>query len=454
MELLFAYLIKLACCLALGYLFYFLLLRRITYYNWNRYFLLFFPLAALVLPLLPLQLPHSVQTFKAAYFITDILPATNAVAATNNQLQSVSTWNLYKIALLLILAGMIFFLLRFIIRICSLYTTRKVAKLVNDGEVKLYHLENCSSPFSFYNSIYLNTNLYRSQELEKILEHELVHVTQKHTLDMLVAEMLCIIQWFNPFVWFMKHAIKQNLEFIADDQVLQKGINRAGYQYLLLKVSGAMPHSIANNLLFPSLKKRIQMMNREKTGKMHLLKFVCIVPLGFVLLFSFSGTVSEPAIRNSSANVSETFNLSSLSFYINDENAAAIIKKEQEKSFLKAGGALSLAMISDEKARLKNLLEKNGYDNLSGHAITFIMDTSATSHSFSVQVTIHLDKDQKTLHQLNKNPAGISTANPVTTTETKYIIAPDETAHEKMSASQSLQISRSPGASDKTIAMK
>jgi beta-lactamase regulating signal transducer with metallopeptidase domain len=114
---------------------------------------------------------------------------------------------------------------------------------------------------------------------------------------MLVSEILCIIQWFNPFVWLMKHAIKQNLEFIADDSVLQKGISRKGYQYLLLKVSGAVPYSLANNLLFPSLKKRIHMMNRAKRGRSTCLKFMCIVPLGCLLLVAFSGQGAKPPVR-------------------------------------------------------------------------------------------------------------------------------------------------------------
>jgi len=452
MQVLFAYLLKLAFCVALGYLFYFLLLRRITYYTWNRYFLLFFSLAAIAIPALPLQLPGNLQTFNAVYFITDALPAMNQVTNTGNGLQNEIQWSLPNIALWVMLAGMVFFLLRFIIRLYSLYKTRSIAKLVNEGDVKLYHLKDCSSPFSFHNSIYLDTTRYDQQELEKILEHEMVHVTQKHTTDMLVAEWLCIVQWFNPFVWLMKHAIKQNLEFIADDSVLQKGINRTGYQYLLLKVSGAMPHSIANNLLFPSLKKRIQMMNRTRTSKIHLLKFMCIVPLGCVLLFSFSGPAGKPPVHDT---VSDAFSLSSLSFYINDENVAALIKKDEQKSFLKAGGPLSLSLISDEKTRLKNLLEKNGYDNLSSHAITFVMDTSAANHSFSVQVTINLEKNKKSLQQLNKNTEDVSAAAAIENqTQPKYIITADEKTRDAVTTNHAQPVNKPPVTSDQPTVMQ
>jgi hypothetical protein len=102
----------------------------------------------------------------------------------------------------------------------------------------------------------------------------------------------------------------------------------------------------------------------------------------------------------------DVFSLSSLSFYINDEAVAALVKKEQPKSFLKAGGPLSLALISEEKDRLKNLLEKNGYDNLNSQAITFVMDTSAANHSFSVQVNIQLEKNINISRQTYKNITG------------------------------------------------
>jgi hypothetical protein len=245
-------------------------------------------------------------------------------------------------------------------------------------------------------------------------------------MDMLLSELLCIVQWFNPFVWFMKHAIRQNLEFIADETVLQKGINRQGYQYLLLKVSGAMPYSLANNLLFPSLKKRIQMMNRERTGKIHLLKFMCIIPLGCLLLFAFSG----PAPKRTAAASAEMFSLSSLSFYINDEDIASIVRSGQSSSFLKAGGPLSLSLISEEKLRLKNLLEKNGYKNISNHAITFVMDTSVASRSFSVQVTINLDKSQKHFYQPEKTKSDNTAVQMATDqNDSRYTIAMEVAKH-------------------------
>jgi beta-lactamase regulating signal transducer with metallopeptidase domain len=390
MQPIYAYITKLAICLALGYMFYLLLLRRMTWYAWNRYYLLFLPLAALALPALPLALPSSLPALNAAFFVTGSQPAAAGIAASAGAATQGPELNLPVILLVLLCAGAVFFLLRLLFRVYFLYRTRRMARLVNAGDVKLYHLPGCTAPFSFYNAIYLDTTRYDASELESILQHELVHVSQKHTLDVLVAECICIVQWFNPAAWMLKHAIKQNLEFIADDQVLRKGINRKGYQYLLLKVSGAIPHSLATNLLFPSLKERISMMNKDRSGKKQLLKYLCIIPLACLLVFAF-GTRT-----NSSYTDKDEFSLSSVSFYISDEQAARIIKLDQANSLLKEGGAISLGLISEEKARLKALLERNGYDTSGGRTISFVMDTSLTSKSFTVKVVVDaMVKQQK-----------------------------------------------------------
>jgi hypothetical protein len=104
-----------------------------------------------------------------------------------------------------------------------------------------------------------------------------------------------VLNWYNPAAWLIRNAIRQNLEFIADDKVIQSGMDRKQYQYLLLKVIGNNHFSIANNFNFSSLKKRIAMMNKIKTNRIHLMKFLVIFPLLAVLLLSFRGKLTIPS---------------------------------------------------------------------------------------------------------------------------------------------------------------
>jgi beta-lactamase regulating signal transducer with metallopeptidase domain len=94
-----------------------------------------------------------------------------------------------------------------------------------------------------------------------------VHVRQKHTVDILLAELLTIVNWYNPFVWLIRYSIRQNLEFIADCEVLKKGLDKKSYQYHLLSVMGQVEYKLANNFNFSSLKKRIVMMNKLRSAR-------------------------------------------------------------------------------------------------------------------------------------------------------------------------------------------
>ena len=104
---------------------------------------------------------------------------------------------------------------------------------------------------------------------------------------MIWAEVLCILNWYNPFAWLIKKVIRQNLEFIADQKVLQNGLDKKQYQYLLLKVAGGASFRITNQFNFSFLKKRIAMMNKMKSAKFHLIKFLFVLPLIAVMLLSF-----------------------------------------------------------------------------------------------------------------------------------------------------------------------
>ena len=132
---------------------------------------------------------------------------------------------------------------------------RRKAQLLSVDGMKLYQVNKNIIPFSFGNAVFINSELHSEDELREIIRHEFVHVKQRHTLDILWSEWLCIINWYNPFAWMLKRSIRQNLEFIADNKVLQNGVDRKQYQYLLLKVIGNNHFSIAPKFNFSSLKK-------------------------------------------------------------------------------------------------------------------------------------------------------------------------------------------------------
>lgn len=394
MPVYFEYALKSSLCLAVIFLFYTLLLQQITYYRLNRYFLLIFSILSFIIPFINVTVFIQARQLKNIPFI-NYFP----VIVNNKMLSNLGnnhiTFNYRQIlsAVYIFISSVLFF--RLLVQLLSIRKIRSKATCILTGVVDIYHLSEPVLPFSFLNNIFINKDNYSEKELQEIIDHEKVHAQQKHTIDVLLTEMICIFNWYNPFAWLIKKAIRENLEFIADDAVIQKGADRKSYQYLLLKVTGDVPSSIASNLKFTSLKSRIRMMNKSKTGKSHLLKFAFLVPLVTFLLLAFRNKheIYHPATKEQSA-VTKTYILSSLTYSVPDKKVEAAVKKEKENCLLKTGEALSLEMVFNEKTRLKSLLEKNGYNNIGDHAITFMIDTTLGNNSFSIQVNINLTKDE------------------------------------------------------------
>lgn len=278
------YIIKLNICLAIVYLFYQLLLRQLTFYNWNRWYLLGYTALSFIIPLINIMPSLQKQNLQDTAVMQWIPAIRFSAPVQQNFLATLSWWHWMAGVVIL---GAIILLTRLTFRLYSFYRIKRKAELISGEGTKIYQLDEDITPFSFGNSIFINTNLHNGDELEEIIRHEFVHIKQKHTVDIIWCELFCIVNWFNPFVWLLKHSVKQNLEFIADDKVLQNGIDKTTYQYLLLKVVGHPQLAFTNHFNFSSLKKRIAMMNTLKTARIHLARFAFLLPVLAVLLLSF-----------------------------------------------------------------------------------------------------------------------------------------------------------------------
>jgi beta-lactamase regulating signal transducer with metallopeptidase domain len=270
------------------YLFYAVVLRRLTFYNHHRWYLLGYSVLCFIIPLINIKLFTSNSQSGGTVFVR-MIP--NVVYVNTAETSAIHGFDAVQIIVLIVFIGSIVMLLRLLFQLLSYKKLASNAKIISGNDaVKLYQVDEEIVPFSFGNSIFINQDLHDETALKEILQHEFVHVKQKHTLDILWSEVLCILNWYNPFVWLIRKAIRENLEFIADDKVVQSGVNKQAYQYLLLRVMGNNNFSFTNNFNFSSLKKRIIMMNKIKTAKIHLLKFLFLIPLLGVLLVSFRGT--------------------------------------------------------------------------------------------------------------------------------------------------------------------
>ena len=330
------YITKLSASLALVWLLYQLLFRKLTFYRCNRWYLLGYTLLSFFIPLINIE-PILENRPSGEPLVLQFIPTIGNYTGVLSFATRSDPWksDVWSGLLAVMVLGAIVLGVRLAVRWLSLRRIRRQAKLITDTDLRIYQVDANIIPFSFGNAIYINQRLHTEKEWEEIILHEYVHIRQQHTIDILLAELFCILNWYNPFVWLIRHSIRQNLEFIADSKVLENGFDKKSYQYHLLKVIGEPRYRLANNFNFSSLKKRIVMMNKIRSARLHLIKFLFILPLIAVLLVAFrdrpsfeklygqlpdfipattisthTGELAKPPVRNSSSRTATVPNTS------------------------------------------------------------------------------------------------------------------------------------------------
>ena len=196
------------------------------------------------------------------------------------------TISLINIAGIIWITGIILLFSYFVFQIISILSKILTSKRMRLSGMDIYVLKDLKNPFSFFNYILINPDFHDEQELSEILHHEKTHVREKHTYDVILSELFCILCWFNPFAWLMKKEIRINLEFLADNFVVKSVKNAEHYQLHLLRLSYHKAIAqLSNNFNVSPLKKRIQMMNKKKSSSAGIIKYTLFVLLFAVLLF-------------------------------------------------------------------------------------------------------------------------------------------------------------------------
>ena len=301
MPFIFEYLIKQSISLAVIYLFYRVVLQRLTFYIRNRWYLLGYSILSFLIPFINIS-PFLQKNEWTDNKLLNIIPLFENYASANEGVGSPivsGVWSRWDWLFILLLLGIGFMLARLLLQLLSLRKMKKEGYLISENRIRIYQVNKSIIPFSFGSAIFINQQLHNDEEFRKVISHEFIHVKQKHSIDIVWGELLCILNWFNPFAWFIRGAIRQNLEFIADSKVIEEGIDKKQYQYLLLKVIGNNHFSIANQFNFSSLKKRIAMMNKMKTARVQLIKFLFVLPVIAILLLAFRERFATKAVDGS-----------------------------------------------------------------------------------------------------------------------------------------------------------
>jgi len=272
--------------------FYHLVLEREKVHQFNRFYLLMSILISLLIPFVTFEIIKVVpviQNIEPAN-IYSISKSPEKIIFDENEIQVEETINYipYIISSFYILVTLILS-----VRFGRNYF-KLISKINSNPNVKyknanLVLIEEKILPHTFKDSIFVNFEDYNNRNIEnELYAHEMVHVTQKHTLDILFVEFLKIIFWFNPMFILYKKAIQLNHEFLADEEIVKTYKNVPFYQNLLLrKSSGYQAIYLASNLNYLVTKKRLIMMTKNTSNKIALIKKLAVAPILAVLIYFF-----------------------------------------------------------------------------------------------------------------------------------------------------------------------
>jgi hypothetical protein len=268
------YLIKSSLLIVVFYLYYLLVIRNQPLFRLNRLYLLTALMLSVVLPLLPgirITPERTMMETLDAITITHLLIPQNITGKPD----------LINPAMIIYLSGVCWFALRFITSLGRIFYLCMRFPVVRVRKIRTVLLPENEAPFTFFHTLFISKSDYESgEEGSGILEHELSHIRQWHSLDVMLFELASVVFWFNPFIWLMRSAIKTEHEYAADEQVVKKGHNALAYQQLLLErnfsLSLAGPTNHFNRSL---LKNRFNMINTHKTPKKAGLRYWTIFPL-------------------------------------------------------------------------------------------------------------------------------------------------------------------------------
>jgi TonB family protein len=293
MEAFVLYQVKSALCLSLFCIVYLLLVRNLTFYRLNRFFLLSAIALSVVIPAIRIEL-FAAKPAAMANIVLDTLFVndTYALPAASHALSwtSLVTYGYFAVALLF--AGF------FVYQVLGLLTLFRRHDIKRRKGFFLVTIPDSLPAFSFFNVLFISASVPADEKGNPVIQHEMAHARQFHSADILLLECVKMLQWFNPFIYIVQRFLKETHEYLADEAVLEQNSDSAGYRLLLLsQVFGIQP-GISNYFNHSLIKKRFTMMSKKKSPIIRQVRYLLMLPVAILLLLFFSSPENAFAQEN------------------------------------------------------------------------------------------------------------------------------------------------------------
>ncbi|MEM9546906.1 MAG: M56 family metallopeptidase [Bacteroidota bacterium] len=382
------YLLESSFCLAVFYLFYLIFLKKETYFQFNRLYLLGTALLSLSIPLLNVDF-HTASAITGASQIYPILSQVNdlqiGIQQTISQESNVLHISISDVINWIYMAGFFIMTLKLFSGLFKLFGIINRSPKLKDQDHTLLISEDVPAA-SFFSYIFWKDKHDKSDPIQKtILDHEMVHVRQWHSLDVIIMEIMVIVKWFNPLIYLFRNSLKKTHEFIADRYVTNQMGDKFKYASILLKNSAPTNMPPISNHFYGNIKERIKMLGTKQSSRMQQLKYFAIIPMTLVLfsLFSFdlSDRLPQP-IKNSLQHMENSMlaaiETSVISLNVDEENEKNVfLLKWGESMKMKLHQTFEIQdfLFSYSKSDLEQLLGSEPNISQNGKDMPIYIDT-------------------------------------------------------------------------------
>lgn len=298
------YLIKANLWISAFALVYQAFLHNQRYFSHNRLYLITGMLATLLLPLIkaPSRLPWfskgSTETVAAGKAFAELPVFNGIVEATSTTSEPLLSSFLPYI----ILAGAAVVLLRLLFQTINIWSLIRQSETVQRSGFRLVTSTKVSASFSFFSYVFVHPSL-SAHEIREILKHEAEHIRQQHWMDLILGELLTALMWYNPLVWLFNRHVRENHEYLADEQVLRNSTQPGTYKAVLLnQLLGAEVIRLGHSFSYSLNKKRFAMMTQQSTHTIQKLKFLWIIPALVLVALSCAELDKKYGLEESETN--------------------------------------------------------------------------------------------------------------------------------------------------------
>ena len=348
------YLLKSGCCLVIFYIFFKLMMSRSTFFRFNRITLLVGLSGCTLLPLIELTTTEETFLHTPLYAIHEILQSTEQVMSNpeepgNEILLSEKNTEISSLNWIPVTLGTIYGAGALLTFVWLSVSTCRLAQLIRMSEKKRYGNYILVIPrqpiasFSWGRYIVVSASDY-SRQSEEVLLHEMMHLRNHHTLDLLFMQIFLLVHWFNPVIWLLKRELQEIHEFEADNGVINTGVDATKYQLLLVKKAvGTRLYSMANGFNHSKLKKRITMMLKERTNRWARLKLLLAVPVMAGALYVFA----QPEVKEIPQQIQTEIQQDKADDYV---SLMIFFRKEEEKYSKLVNGSNPPSRVKERQA--------------------------------------------------------------------------------------------------------